>query len=198
MQKHLQKTIGSAAFQKAIQNGTKRILGEFLMAQDTYRSMVESDGELRGELGVVNSVSAMDNLVRDWVASTSIRVSQPRVVGGRITGTIITVRAIQADYQDVLSKAYASYTTEKGDEIPWLEWLLTEGDRILVQAHISDQGGGRKGRTHNTIMVKTKGQGWGIPSEYAGTYEDNYATKAVVEAIPFIEQLFRREVTRIL
>ena len=199
MYAELTQKLHSAAFLTSLRRGTKRILEHSLRVQPTYLSMVSHDGQLRSELGVADSQSAMESLIRAWVRSIDVRVNRPRIVGNRILGTIITVRAIQADYQDVLDKAWASYTTEKGQEIPWLDWLLTRGSEILVANHVLYRTPFPTARSRtgtNTVMIKTKGHGWAVPEEYAGTYEKNYATDAVVTAMPAIESLFQTEVTR--
>jgi hypothetical protein len=45
-------------------------------------------------------------------------------------------------------------------------------------------------------MVKTRGKGWGVPEQYAGTPENNYAQRAVVSAMPDIGNLIQAEVVR--
>jgi len=199
MYKHLTKRLGSPAFQTSIRRGSRKILERELRAHPTFQSMVAHDGKLRRELGVVDSQSAMESLVRDWVRSVDVKVGRPRLLrGSSIAGTIITLRAIQADYDDVLSKAYASYTTEKGQHIPWLNWLLTQGSEILVATHVPVRiPTARTSRTGtNTIMVKSKGSGWGVPTEYAGMPENNYCTQSIAKAVPDIEKLFIDEVNR--
>ena len=199
MYAELTKKLQSQAFQQSIRRGTKQALEKALRAQPEYQSMVMQDGKLRAELGVVDSTSAMESLVRDWVRSTTVHVARPRIVGGRILGTIISVKAIQADYDDVLQKAYASYTTEKGAIIPWLDWLLTKGEAIMIQSHqiFHPAPPTARSRTQtNTIMKKTKGQGWGVPEEFSGTPDNNYATRAVAMAMPEIGQMIEAEVRR--
>lgn len=199
MYAELQKKLTSPAFKTSIRRGVMPLLEKALRAQPEYQDMVAQDGRLRAELGVVDSESAMESLVQTWARSTEVRVNRPRIVGNRILGTIITVRAIRADYQDVLQQAWASYTTERGQDIPWLDWLLTKGDAILVANHKIWHPPIPTARSRtgtNTIMVKTKGQGWGVPTEYSGTDENNFATRAVVSAMPEIEQLFEAETKR--
>lgn len=193
------KKLGTKDFQDAIRRGTKAILRKHLLEHETYQSMVAYDGKLRAQLGVINSESAMNSLVRTWVDSTTVSIRRPKIIGHRVLGTVLTVKAIQADYQDVLSQAYASYTTEKGQQIPWLDWLLTKGVGILVASHTAMRIPSPSVRSRtgtNTIMIKTRGRGWGVPEEFAGTPDDNYATQAVVNAMPEIEDLVFSETQR--
>lgn len=201
MHKELVKRLTSPAFQTSIRRGMKPILEIALRSQPEYEDMVAQDGKLRAELGVVDSASAMESLVSAWVKSTNVVIGRPRIIGfgPKLIGTIITVRAIQADYQDVLDKAWASYQTEKGQTIPWLDWLLTRGSEVLVSSHhifhpASPTARSRTGT--NTIMQKTKGRGWGVPPQYSGTPNNNYATRAVAAAMQDIEILIEAETKR--
>lgn len=199
MHAEIVKRLHGMAFQTSVRRGTNKILEEALKSQKTYVDMVAHDGLLRAELGVVDSQSAMDKLVRDWLRSTHVKVQTPRIVGHQVLGSVMTIRSIQADYEDVLSKAYASYTTERGEVIPWLDWLLTKGDELFLTGYITWNPAtptiaSRTGT--NTVMKKSRGKAWGVPSEYAGTSEDNYATRAIAAAADDIKALIIRETTR--
>jgi hypothetical protein len=87
MNAELTKKLSSPAFVSSIRRGSKRILEHALRVQPTFLSMVNQDGKLRAELGVVNSVSAMDSLVHAWVKSTEVRVGRPQIIGNRLVGT---------------------------------------------------------------------------------------------------------------
>lgn len=195
----LNKKLKSASFRTSLTRGTKTILEENLRKQDTFVDMVAEDGKLRNQLGVVDSVSAMESLVNTWVASTQVTFGAPRIVGHEIRGSIFTIRAIDASYKDVLSETWAWYTTEKDKVIPWLDWLLLHGQEILVMGYVS-----KKVKRYtpasrtdtNVIMVQTKGLGWGIPEQYAGVSGNNFATKAVASAAPEILAMMESETRR--
>jgi hypothetical protein len=195
----LSRKLGSAAFRNDVRRESRAILEEELRAQDAYQSMVAEDGRLRRELGVADNVSAMESLVRDWSQSTIVTVGRPRILGSRLVGTIVQVKSVQADYQDVLEKAYASYVTERGDEIPWLNWLLTRGVDLLVFDHVVwrppvPTAASRTGT--NTIMKKSKGGAWGVPERFAGVADNNFCTKAIEKALPRIGQVIEQQVRR--
>jgi len=206
MYSELGKKMRSPSFQTSMRRGTKKILEASLTSQPEYIDMVAHEGKLRKELGVVNSASAMDSLVRAWTESTTVKVKLIGLMGAGLLGvhanTIVTITAIQADYQDVFDKAYSSYIAEKGATIPWLKWLLTQGSEVLISTHkVVTLPSATISRTGtNTIMIKTKGQGWGVPIEYSGTSENNYAQRAVVQILKNggpMDALIKREVRRI-
>jgi hypothetical protein len=184
-------------FMREIEEATMYYLDASIRQTDTYQSMLQFDGQLRVELGVADSDTVMESLIADWVNSVSVRLRQPRIVGGQLRGALLEIQGVQADYRDVLSQGYASYVTKpKTDKepivIPWLEWLLTKGTEILVLSHIPfspPKYVTKASRTQsNVIMRKTKGQGWGVPVEFAGTTEGNFITEAIDKAMPMISK----------
>jgi hypothetical protein len=74
-------------------------------------------------------------------------------------------------------KASGSYSTEKGQRIPWFEWLTELGDRVIVRDFDSEGGHSKQSRTGDMIMVK--GGGWRVPPQHAGSPGDNFITKAI-------------------
>ncbi len=183
-------------------NQTKKLLERSLRNQQEFLDMVSHDGQLRKELGVVDSRNAMESLVQAWVNSVHVTFNIPSLRGSRLNDIVLSIRAIEASYNDVISQAWAWYHMDDDDpvQIPWLEWLLLRGHEFIVMDHIrvTDQKYAPWSRTDtNTIMIKSKGKAWGVPSEYAGTDEDNYATRAVQAALPEISRMFKREVLKV-
>jgi hypothetical protein len=188
----------------------KRLLERSLRNQQEFDEMVSHDGRLRKELGVADSSSAMESLVQAWINSVHVIFNIPSMRGSRINDVVLSIRAIEASYNDVISQAWAWYHTKglekssSGDDVPiqvpWLEWLLLRGHEFIVMDHIrvTDPKHAPWSRTDtNTIMIKSKGKAWGVPSEYAGDHENNYATRAVQEALPDISRMFKREVLKV-
>jgi hypothetical protein len=106
------------------------------------------------------------------------------VVGNKIIGDII-ITAIPADYSDVLGSSAATYKTEKGDTIPWLQWLLLQGDSIVIATHkaVFDPDKAKFSRTGEDIMLPDS-VGWRVPPEFSGTADNNFVTRAVLSALP--------------
>lgn len=67
-------------------------------------------------------------------------------------------------------------------QIPWLQWLLTEGDSIIISGFSIklEQGVGRSG---GGIMIANNAGSWRVPPEYAGTDEDNWLTRTLGSSI---------------
>ena len=80
----------------------------------------------------------------------------------------------------LLNMPEASIITEKGRQIPWLSWLLTRGNDVLITGYMVRYEIG-KGRSGGGFMMKTvkKPRVFKVDSEFAGTEEDNFITRAL-------------------
>jgi hypothetical protein len=147
-----------------------------ISSSETYSALLS--GHLLGELGVPNVQGRMDAIVT--AIKNSLEVSYQPVVrrGDNLYGGL-AISILRSDFQDVLSLSSASYTTQKGQTIPWLDWLIVQGDRIIVIGYdvdltltVSEQIRSRTG-----LALMKKGSGWRVPPEFSGTPESNFLTK---------------------
>ena len=116
---------------KSITERVRQLVRDRLIATEEYGSIVA--GKLRGELGIPDSSLRIIAVVNAWVNGIQVETK---------TGTTpllsIDIGVIASDYGDVLSLPEATYTYSSvrgGGEIPWLEWLLLEGDRRIVNRY---------------------------------------------------------------
>ena len=153
-------------------------------------------GRLRGELGLPDGAQRIDAIIDRWAEGISVRYLKGK------TGALgmIDIGILRSDWEDVLSmqEAELSYTSpRRGIKIlEWLRWLLTEGSAIIVSQYefISERRGSRTGLG---IMVKRRG-GWGVPVQFAGTEEDNFATRALEDIESTIDVVVKRELTKVI
>ena len=70
--------------------------------------------------------------------------------------------------------------------MPWLDWLITEGDKPIVKGYkyVNDV----IGRSGQGIMKQQNGESWRVPPEFAGDINDNFITRALDEPA-FISRL---------
>lgn len=69
--------------------------------------------------------------------------------------------------------------TAKGEQIPWLEWLLTRGNEIIIADYHIKFGFAMASRSGGAIMAPTLE--WSVPSQFAGTRDDNWITRALTD-----------------
>lgn len=182
----INKRVMTGVMRNNLRHLTQALLESYIMSQPEYESLTQDAGVLRTELGLVDATSKLQSLLRIWVRGVDVVATPATVVGNQISGRIV-ITAIPADFSDVLGSSFAKYTTDKGDVIPWLEWLLTQGDNIIIATHkaVYDPAKAGSSRTGHDIMLPTSGgAGWRIPPEFSGTIDNNFVTRAVNDALP--------------
>jgi hypothetical protein len=82
-----------------------------------------------------------------------------------------------SDFQNLLSLPAASVVTEKGESLPWLEWLLTAGDAIIVNSYHVQYQSSPASRSGGAIMVPSGI--FKVDSSFSGTEDDNFITRSL-------------------
>lgn len=152
-----------------------------LLASPTMKEL--KSGRLREELGVefVNEYG----ITMAVVNSAKLTVKEPKIIGAKIVASI-KLEAGPYDLETLKSGDDGVQETEKGQMLPWLEWLTTLGDSVIVRDYEVKAGFPDRSRTGDKIMVK--GGGWRVPPEHSGTEENNFITRAIDESLPEIEK----------
>jgi len=157
------------------------IIGEAIRNSETYSSI--TNGILMYQLGLTYPADRIEKIIETWINNIDCRVVKRLSKTKEGLNFELELNAIQADFSDVLDLPQSRYKSfnSKGivTEIPWLQWLLLEGDRIIVANFKVEYKTSPFSRTEEALMVKTDMQGWKVPSEYSGTISYNFVTKAV-------------------
>jgi|LULM01.1.fsa_nt_gb hypothetical protein len=152
----------------------RKTVRDSLVATPEYQSIVQ--GKLRAELGIPNSQSRIIEVIDTWINNMVVTVK-----ASNNPFLQIEIGMIQGDYGDVLALPAAQYTYSSrrgGGTIPWLKWLLLEGDkRIITKYEFSNNP--RGSRTGMGIMISKAKGAWQVPPEFSGTSVDNFATRAL-------------------
>ena len=152
----------------------RKTVRESLVSTPEYQSIVQ--GKLRAELGIPNSSARIIEVVDTWINNMIVKVK-----ASNNPFLQIEIGMIQGDYGDVLGLPAAQYTYSShrgGGTIPWLKWLLLEGDkRIITKYEFSNNP--RGSRTGMGIMIAKAKGAWQVPPEFSGTSVDNFATRAL-------------------
>ena len=133
-----------------------------------------ASGELRYQFGLVDGASRISNIIDMWAESVEVRYV----------------------YSKALSMSDAEFTTENGTPLEWLRWLLLEGDTRIVNNYQFRSG--RRGRAGGGIMASRQNSSWGVPSQFAGTDNNNFATRALESMQDEIDVIVRREITKVV
>ncbi len=148
----------------------------FLKQTDTYRSLVNGDLAAHFGLPIATRQAMVDAIVQKIADNIEGELTLVRVRAGNYTGGL-ELRILVKDFSDILTMAEAFVTTEKGQSLPWLEWLLIKGNKFIISEHEIHLRGGA-GRSGGAIMVKNNASAWRVPSQYSGVMTDNWLTRA--------------------
>ena len=92
-------------------------------------------------------------------------------------------------FSNVLSLSVAEQSIE-GGRIPWLNWLLTAGDSILIANFGVEFGSyGRTGRARMSSDFAP----YKVHSAFSGTPDNNFITRAISSVYPQIKEIIGKE-----
>tara|TARA_Y100001934_G_scaffold275594_1_gene370391 strand:- start:2117 stop:2773 length:657 start_codon:yes stop_codon:yes gene_type:complete len=179
IQKHMKKNFNKST--DKIKMEVKNQVYNAILQSSTMDSL--QSGNLREEFGLesVNPdgiASAVSNIVK-------LKVESPRISGDKIVAKF-TIEAAPSDLQTVTSGSEDGLQeTEKGQSLPWLKWLLTLGDAVIIRSFEVKAGFPKRSRTGDKIMVK--GRGWRVPPEHSGSEDNNFITRAIDSVLPQLQ-----------
>jgi len=139
-----------------------------------------SGGTLMADFGLTSDPS--NAIVSSVVSSMSITTRPTTSSSSTIRGGF-TLTMQPSDYSNVLSLPVSQQIID-GGSIPWLEWLLTLGDAIIIANFGVEYGPfGRTGRAHMLESAKP----FKVDSSFSGTPNNNFITRAIQDASQQIE-----------
>lgn len=150
------------------------------------------NGILRYEFGIPDPNTRLLGLLNIWTSNIEFNYISP-VISSRGIKSSVTVKMIRINFEDVLYSEFAEIQDNlRGYSLPWLRWLLLEGDKTLVADHEVIIGPSKFSRTGNAIMKKNSGKQWRVPSEFSGTEKDNWITRSLDSIQPEIESILQK------
>ena len=182
---------GEQLLKKASSNIRSKVKEVVRRAIATCPEMQElSSGTLKFDFGLTEDPSiAIANSVAN---STRVSVSKITSRGGSFRGGVkITVQP--STFSNLLSLSVAEQAIESGGSIPWLRWLLTAGDAIIIGDFGVDYEMGT-GRTGGATM-KSSEKPFKVNSLYSGDEQDNFVTRALDPVLKEISSIVRKELS---
>lgn len=181
-----------------VQLSAQKLLPAFvkqaLFAEPEYISLLS--GQLRSELGVPDADTRINRLFDAWSANVNLRKSALSSRAGRLSGGF-SLDIIKSDFSDILSLPESVVIDDiSGSSIPWLRWLLLEGNQILVRNYTVQMGNNPRSRTGSAIMVSSQKINWRVPAQFAGTINNNWVTRAIERLDDSLLQQIEKELER--
>ena len=165
------------------------IIRQSLINSPEYNSIMS--GELRYEFGIPDPGAKLAGLLDIWCDNIQYTSMKPTIVSNKIKA-IFTANTIRVDYADVLYTDYALVIdSTRGYSLPWLQWLLLEGNKTIIDKYEVIIGPNQYSRTGNALM-KPSNRSWKVPSTYAGTASDNWITRAIDSVTDNIDNLLNK------
>lgn len=177
---------------KALQNiriSLPQAIREIIQNTPEYDSLM--GGQLQYEFGIPDPGNKLAAIIDIWSNNVKIEYNPPTITGSKIKASF-SVSLIRSDFNDVLSSD-ASFVIDnfRGYQLPWLEWLLLEGNKVIVKNQEVVFGPSKFSRTGYALM-KESNSSWRVPSEFAGTIRDNWITRAIDNAENQINELINK------
>jgi hypothetical protein len=191
MRNHLQQ-----AMVKSIPSIRKLIpskIKDALMREPEYQSLI--NGKLKGEFGLSNASQKVNDIIDIWTNNVRIIVIPVTISGSKIKGGF-KLDMIDSSYDDVLANDGAIVIDgTSGIVLPWLEWLLLYGNKIIVKNYEVQVGSNPRSRSGMAIMVPSKNN-WRVPPEFAGTPTNNWVTRALSRLDDSILDIIQKEIEK--
>jgi hypothetical protein len=131
-------------------------------------------GKLRSDFGLPNDVT--EEIVYSIANSTYVYFRDFQFTKATVEN-LLSVYIQPSDFKNLLNSDFAMVETDKGELLPWLKWLLLEGDSIIINQYHVSYGTYPTSRTGEAIMLP--GSVFKVDSQFSGTAEDNFITRAL-------------------
>ena len=173
----------------------KNLVKEALISEPEYSSL--KAGTLRAEFGILNT-GEVDGVVDAMVNTLEISNNPIKVSGRGLSGGFTLSMIRSSDINGIIGMDIAMTKTEKGESLPWLEWLLLKGnDKIIQDYSITYINNSYRSRTGSAIMVSNP-NGWRVPVNFAGTEDNNWTTRAINKISDKISKVIQTNIEDLL
>lgn len=131
-------------------------------------------GSLRGDFGIVSPAGPVAAIIE--AVSQSVEVEYYPLTKS-LNGTALVIRIQPRTLQNVLG-IVPPVITEKGESLPWIDWLLKRGDDIIISDyHVVEGDRGRTGMA--TMKPGGSYKVSRVNPSFSGTEDDNFITRAL-------------------
>lgn len=169
-------------------NSLRQKIPAWIREQPEVRSLLSEGnmGSLNALFGLYpgGAIRAIDDIIDAIKQSTTIKIDK---INRKYRGDI-EFGFQSLDFVNLLSLGTGHVITEKSADLHWLNWLLTQGDTIVIVGYQYDPRiGGRSGGG-----VMTEGTSFRVPPQYSGTLDNNFITRAFSNREKEIEPIMMR------
>lgn len=153
-------------------NKCKMLVSSWISSQPEMISI--QNGELAGNFGIYpgQGMNALGSIVSAVENSVSVEFKRftPKLVGG------LEVNFQPSNFLGLINLPQGIVNYENGS-LKWLDWLLTQGDKIIVANY---QYNPKTGIGRSGLGNMIPGGSFRVPPQYSGTTDNNFITRALV------------------
>ena len=160
----------------------QRIIYTSLLGSPEIASL--SSGTLMADFGLTSDPTGQ--IISSIMSSVQIDIKTPKSSASSIKGGL-TVSIQPIDYSNLFSLG-VSQQIINGGSIPWLKWLLTLGDSIIIANFGVEYG--PFGRTGKARMMKNP-RPFKVNSLFSGTPDNNFITRALANSSAEIKKAIK-------
>jgi hypothetical protein len=184
----------------SIDKKVKRLVAQKLRETKEYESLMGMGlSSLRGHFGISNTADV--EFVVEYVAEMiDIVMTKFKGTSDSVQIGLKFVADLPQMVEDMKVMKIGIQTTEKGEDLPWLEWLLFAGGKRIIRDYfvLFKSSGLLTSRSGQAIMVKGKAKRWGVPLQYQGTKSNNWVTRTLNDTLGDMSTIIYDELSRIL
>lgn len=146
-------------------------------------------GDLQVQFGIADPLPAVQGIIDAVVASVRVTILSP--AGDSLGG--LRVEILRSDMSEVINVPGGSYISRSATRkteilVPWLNWLLLAGDRVIIadfetKTDRASYSGTRTGRAVMVRPGKRPSVGFRVPPHFSGVVDNNWLTRAVQNAV---------------
>ena len=180
----------------ALRNGANSLRKQ--IARTRVFNALINEGRLSRELGLTPGARSQKPVAMvNFIANSLVARYSATPLGSRLQ---FRFQILVPTMERIVDNRFATYSyqgvgpTTRGSEIEisWLEWLLFEGNNIIIDGH-APMGGEPSRSNQNTIMNSqpSGAKSWAVPLAYQGTVDDNFITRSYDKVLPSIRREIR-------
>jgi len=160
---------------KKVANNIKLMIPSWINEQKEVASLLSQgvQGSLNAHFGLPPGMPELSVAAIVSAVSESIAVEIPKI-DKSLRGSVL-FRIQPDDFGNLLGLPEGFVTTRLGENLHWMNWLLTMGGTPVVIGY--DYIPSNLGRSGGGTMVG--GKVWRVPSAHTGTVDDNFITRAL-------------------
>jgi len=181
----------------SIENELKTTIGDIFDLSAEYKSI--QSGILQAQFGIRpgEAKSKLKAIITTLAQSTRVNFSQLKLRGNTIEGGF-RIFAFRADFADILSMDEGFTVTNAGQRLHWLDWLLLEGDKLIIADYYFLPGSFPTSRSGGGIMVFNNAKYWRVPPQFSGVADNNWITRTVQAYIQDLEIIVEKAIRKAL